>query len=279
MSKGGGKTQTVNQAPWAGAQPGWMDVFKRAGTLSQGTGISPTTNNLGTQFINESQQTPKIMGQAESQLGKTLTGGYLNPYTSGAMGDAMDMAKSKINAQFGGDNFGNSAHQEWLGRGITAAGLPFAQQAFESERGRQMQAAGMAPQLAGAEVDRLGAGLQVSQGIDDAPWNQLQRFQQSLMGYGGGQTQQPLHSNTAAQTIGTLGSLGMLGMMMSDVRLKTDIQKVGENEGLNIYSFRYKGQPETHVGYMAQEVLMKKPEAVHDIGGLLAVDLNAVEGK
>jgi hypothetical protein len=278
MSKGGGKTQTVDQSPWKPLQPFIMDLTNRAQKQSQGTGISPLTSSLQNQLIRESG-TDATAEQAQDHISKTLGGGYMNPYTSGAMGDAMDMAKSKINAQFGGDNFGNSAHQEWLGRGITAAGLPFAQQAFESERGRQMQAAGMAPQLAGAEVDRLGAGLQVSQGIDDAPWNQLQRFQQSLMGYGGGQTQQPLHSNTAAQTIGTLGSLGMLGMMMSDVRLKTDIQKVGENEGLNIYSFRYKGQPETHVGYMAQEVLMKKPEAVHDIGGLLAVDLNAVEGK
>jgi hypothetical protein len=282
MSKGGGKTQTVNQAPWAGAQPGWMDVFKRAGTLSQGSGISPTTNNLGTQFINESQQTPKIMGQAESQLGKTLTGGYLNPYTSGAMGDAMDMAKSKINAQFGGDNFGNSAHQEWLGRGITAAGLPFAQQAFESERGRQMQAAGMAPELGMADLSRLGQGLQVSQQFDNDSWNQLQKYGSLLGAAGGGQTTQPLYSNSAAQTFGTLGMLGSIFgpmVMASDVRLKTDIQKVGEKDGHNVYSYRYKGEPQTHVGVMAQEVLMKKPEAVHDIGGLLAVDYSKLGDK
>jgi hypothetical protein len=249
-----------------------------AGTPS--TGISSQTNSLMNSIINQSQHDP-LAAQAQSHLSKTLSGGFSNPFLSGAMGDAMDMARSKINSQFAGDNSGSSAHKEWLGRGITAAGLPFAQQSFENERARQMQAAGMAPGMAMPDLARLGTGLQVSQGRDQAPWDQLARYQQAISGYGGGNstTQQPLHSTSAAQTIGTLGSLGMLGMMFSDVRLKTDIKKVGEQDGHNVYEFRYKGQPEKHVGVMAQEVLMKKPEAVHDIGGLLAVDYSKLGDK
>lgn len=279
MSKGSSKQQTINNAPWAGAQPHWLNLLNSGAELSQGTGISPRTNTLGTRFINEATGTPALTNQTENFLSKTMAGGFSNPYTSGAMGDAMDMAKAKINAQFAGDNSGSSAHKEWLGRGITAAGLPFAQQSYESDMGRRMQAASMAPGLGMQELARLGQGLQVSQQFDDAPWNQLQRYGSLLQGAGGGQTTQPVYRNSAAETIGTLGSLAMLGsFMFSDARLKTDIKKVGEREdGLGIYEYRYKGEPEKHIGLMAQEVLMKQPEAVEDIGGLLAVDYAKVK--
>lgn len=60
-----------------------------------------------------------------------------------------------------------------------------------------------------------------------------------------------------------LGSAALGGWAMSDERLKTDVQKVGEFEdGINKYSFRYKGSPLKRLGAMAQEVKKTKPEAV-----------------
>lgn len=77
-----------------------------------------------------------------------------------------------------------------------------------------------------------------------------------------------------------LGGWAQGGFMMpklSDERTKTDISKVGKtDEGLPIYTYRYKGSPMMEMGVMAQEVAKKKPGAVHSRGGLMAVDYSKV---
>lgn len=67
--------------------------------------------------------------------------------------------------------------------------------------------------------------------------------------------------------------LGSLGSLFSDERLKEDIEPVGElYDGTNVFRYRYKGDDTTRIGVMAQEIAQDRPEAVHDIGGWLAVD-------
>ena len=62
----------------------------------------------------------------------------------------------------------------------------------------------------------------------------------------------------------------------SDRRLKHDIKKIGEaDNGLPIYTFKYKGDEnqQTHVGFMADEVEKKNPDAVGlDPSGYKTVD-------
>ena len=75
----------------------------------------------------------------------------------------------------------------------------------------------------------------------------------------------------------------MVMSMFSDRTGKTDIQKVGKDEetGLNIYSYRYKGDPKTYpkmVGPMAQEVEQKYPDKVSEIAGRKVVDGNFLMG-
>lgn len=49
----------------------------------------------------------------------------------------------------------------------------------------------------------------------------------------------------------------------SDIRLKTDIRRVGTaSNGLPLYQFRYKGGATNYEGVMAQDVLQRYPEAV-----------------
>lgn len=56
---------------------------------------------------------------------------------------------------------------------------------------------------------------------------------------------------------------GALLGLLSDKRAKTDIKKVGKtDDGLGVYTYRYKGGQDTHMGVMAQEVEKKVPEAV-----------------
>ena len=70
-----------------------------------------------------------------------------------------------------------------------------------------------------------------------------------------------------------LGGLGGL-FTLSDERAKTDKDKIGEtDDGMGIYSYRYKGQPQKQIGLMAQEVQRKKPQAVRKgVDGLLRVN-------
>ena len=51
--------------------------------------------------------------------------------------------------------------------------------------------------------------------------------------------------------------------MMSDRRVKDDIKQVGKlDNGLPVYSFKYKGSDVTQIGLMADEVKVVNPNAV-----------------
>jgi len=64
--------------------------------------------------------------------------------------------------------------------------------------------------------------------------------------------------------MGGLFGLASSGIgLLSDRRAKTDIRRVGElHNGLTVYSYRYKGEDETQIGLMADEVERIHPEAV-----------------
>ncbi len=73
---------------------------------------------------------------------------------------------------------------------------------------------------------------------------------------------------------GLFEGLGAAGVVLSDERAKTDKDKIGEtDDGMGIYSYRYKGTPQKQIGLMAQEVQKKKPKAVRKgADGLLRVN-------
>lgn len=77
------------------------------------------------------------------------------------------------------------------------------------------------------------------------------------------------------QGAGAAGGFGPL-LGFSDERLKRDVSRIGERDGLGVYLFRYLWSPVWHVGHMAQEVIKSRPDAVHDVGGYLAVDYGAL---
>lgn len=63
----------------------------------------------------------------------------------------------------------------------------------------------------------------------------------------------------------------------SDARLKTDIRRVGTlDNGVAVYSYRYKSGGPPQIGVMAQELAGVRPDAVREIGGFLAVDYGAL---
>jgi hypothetical protein len=80
-----------------------------------------------------------------------------------------------------------------------------------------------------------------------------------------------------AQGVGTAAAAA-IPFMMSDKRLKTDIEKVGKTDaGLPIYTYKYKGDSKTQMGVMAQDVEKKTPKAVKEVGGFKAVNYALVK--
>jgi len=106
-----------------------------------------------------------------------------------------------------------------------------------------------APQTSVGGVDYSGL---VSQNYQ----NQLQSSQSGLGGL-----------------FGLAGSLGSAAIMASDVRVKTDITRVGSlDNGLPVYAYRYITGGPMQIGVMAQDVEKGNPEAVVEIGGIKHVD-------
>lgn len=70
------------------------------------------------------------------------------------------------------------------------------------------------------------------------------------------------------------GLFGLGASLISDRRMKTDIEEIGKTkDGQKIYSYRYKTGGPTHIGLMAQEVEKAKPDAVMTLpSGIKAVD-------
>lgn len=59
----------------------------------------------------------------------------------------------------------------------------------------------------------------------------------------------------------------------SDARIKENIATIGAlNDGLPVYSYNYIGDPVPRIGLMAQDVELRTPGAVHEVGGIKTVD-------
>jgi FAD/FMN-containing dehydrogenase len=160
------------------------------------------------------------------------------------------------------------AHQQQMGLAQTVPGMYQQDIATLGTVGAQQQA------QAQAQADATREGLRM-----DAfePYERLGFLGQGLTGIMGGygnqyqfqQQPNPTPLQTALGTGATLaGIYGALqpGSQMSsiplmnqntgsDIRLKTDIELTGQSPtGVNIYSFKYKGDDKTYEGVMAQEV-------------------------
>jgi len=66
---------------------------------------------------------------------------------------------------------------------------------------------------------------------------------------------------------------------LSDIRFKEDLKKIGVDEkGLNVYTYKYKGDDKTRIGNMAQEVEKEFPEAVKTIANIKFIDYEELNG-
>jgi hypothetical protein len=300
-TKKGTQTTESSSAPWIHAQPYLAAIMEQGRALHMRPQIanqSPETLQANNLFRQRALGGSPITGAAQDLGLGMLQGKYLDPYQNPHFRPALDQTlgdiRSSINSQFKGSNFGNSAHQEWLGHGLMSAAAPALSQAFQQNQDRQFGLLGMAPALANMDYSDIGVLSDVGARKDaraqtemDSPWLALQRYQQAVnpaAGMGSQGTQQtPYYVNNTANTLGAAASgLGAyLGFAaMSDRRAKKDIEKVGEREdGLGIYEFRYKTDPDNaqkRIGFMADEVERVNPDAVFERDGLQWVNYGAL---
>lgn len=257
----------TTQSPWGPQQSYLKDIFAKAKGQYGASQSSPFASFLQ----NAATQGTPLTNAGQNTLLGTARGDYLdpysNPYFSGALNQTLGDVKSQINSNFRGDNFGNSAHQEWLGRGLTNAALPMLSNQYNSERSNQLGAVGMIPSYE-------NQNLQLMQMANDQPWKNLSNYGQLVSGQYGGTTnsEQPYFQNNTATTLGALaGGAGLL-KMFSDRRLKSNIEKVADHpNGFGIYEYDIFGRRER--GVMADEVEKIVPEAVStDKSGFQVVD-------
>jgi hypothetical protein len=191
------------------------------------------------------------LGQSDRQFGANLGLQY------GQLGQQAQMqnAANWINQnQFGRNmDFGRERAdmQDLLGLlGYGQQTTAFNNAQLAQDQQRAMALFGLIPGLSPTQLDVMG------------PANQFMQMQNANM------------QSAANRQNGMFGALGQLGAaFLSDIRAKTDIQRVGTlDNGIPVYLYRYKFGGPFHIGVMAQEVEKTKPEAVREHEGIKYVD-------
>lgn len=253
-SGGGGNTTTVQKAdPWEGQQPYLKDIYAQTGGLyGSGMGYTPYSgprvaglSDIQRQGMETAYQNI-LSGNTPAQaaggmLNKTLQGDYLggaNPYLDQVFATSAQNVTDQFNRNIlpsiktaGVQSGMYDSSRQGIAEGLAAgeAQKNLAQlsaniyaPAYESERGRQIQAATLAPSLSnwdaqqlmglgGIEQDMMQRELDAMQQYwneyQQAPWSRLGSYTTNVMGMGtpGGTT------STTQAGAGGFSPTGMLG--------------------------------------------------------------------
>lgn len=176
------------------------------------------------------------VGAANTQLQQTLSGDFLeNPFQEDLTSSIVNAVRPSIDARFtAAGRSGSGLQANALASAVTDRLAPFAFNQFGQERGRQLQAASLAPALAGSDfadaqaLESVGSARERfgQQAIDEAinrfnfgqiePIERLQNFS-NLLGqtnFGGVTTSQSSATSPTAGTssLGTVAGAGLSGL-------------------------------------------------------------------
>lgn len=184
----------------------------------------------------------------QAYMNATMQQGYQNDLSQ--MEAANQAKQMRQNAQLQAASFQNDARSNAI-------------QEIYAERNQPLNEIGAA--ISGGQVNNPQFMSMFRQGVEPAPVaDSVYRSYEA-------------ESANAANMLGGFTSLLTAPFSMfsfSDERLKENIKPVGETDGgTPLYSWNYKGDPETRIGPIAQEVAQTQPDAVgvHKTG-LLGVD-------
>ena len=242
------QTQTQTRDPWAPAQGNLQFGLGQARSLYDQrmqqqffpgqtyAGFSPESEQAMSGIAGRAQAGSPLVKGAQGMLGSTVGGSYLsagNPYFQGMADRVTSNVLPSITAQWAraGRGTGNGDVVEAASRGLGDSIGQLAYQNYGQERGNQMQAAGMAPQLANQDYYDLqqlaGVGGQreamAQKGINEAmqryefDQNRGARSLSELMGYTqpiaqmGGTSSGTTESRQSMSPIQGIAGLGMMG--------------------------------------------------------------------
>ena len=214
---------------------------------------------------------PVHQGQ-EEQLRTRLANQGLTPGSEAFESELRNMRESQANERFNAMQTAGQEQQRLFGMDTEAAkfaNLVRQQGISEQQQQRNMSLNELNALLTGQQVQAPGMPSFNAASAGQAP-NYLGAAQMQ------GQwdmDQAKAESESSAALWGGLGKLAGTAMMtFSDIRLKSDVVKIGEYlPGVGVYSYRIFGKPE--VGVMAHELLAVRPDLVHaHPSGYLMVD-------
>lgn len=278
--------------------PAQQELFDSRTNLTQG-GIYMADHmlrqaapNLANQFTLQGLPgLPTNMDDFRGQMADSLMQRFNQDY-----GRQEDSTRTRLaNSGIGEGSEAWNAEMDRLGRARTDAG----NQAFQTAGNEAQRQYGMQKDLRQQGITErammrsqpineiagllgLGSGVQLPQfqsgmGANVAPTD--------VIGPTMGQYNAQMNQYNQQQQQGNAMMGGLFGLgaaaipLLSDARAKQDITPVGVlDNGLTVYSYRYKGDGPMQIGLIAQEVERFRPEAVIEIGGLKHVDYSkAVE--
>ena len=216
--------------------------------------------------------------QQSGQMGQAIRSGAFGGDRAGIaaanLAQQQNLANSQIFSNLLNQGYGQalSTAQQQQGVQLSADQANRAAQAAASQQLAGLGAGAQAANLQGAQA-KLAAGQtqqQTEQAGKTALYNQF--LQQQSYPFQVAQFLANIAEGTGALS-GSTTTTTQPGGFFSDERLKENIHPIGKtHDGQNIYRYNYKGEPETRIGLLAQEVEHKHPEAVGLAGGYKTVD-------
>jgi hypothetical protein len=269
--------------------PYMSQALGTAGNVSQGIGASDINKFMSPYTQNVIDTT---MAQARQQQGAQLENVVGNQIAQNAQGGNRAMLqKALTEGQFALANNQTIA-------GLEQAGYGQAVQTALANNAQQLQGAyglgNLAQSGQGMDMAQLsaliGAGA-AQQGQTQAEYNaatanatqqtmwplQMQQWLAGIVGgigaLEGGTTGGESKTTQNPGVLQWLGAIGAGAASMSDERLKENKKVIGETfDGQPIYSYNFKGERQTHLGLLAQDVEKRHPEAVGEYNGWKTVD-------
>lgn len=281
IQKTGEFKQNVMMPTWqnymTGAQTGYEQAIPGMMKAAQG----------GAGYAGQMGQTLGETGESAARTGVAGLESFFNPnYGAEQYAAAMAPIQAQYSqnvanqgAQFGGAGQLGSARQALAGQQLASANQAAQMQAAAGvmrDINQQRLTAGQALTGAGANYLQGGLGAKQAQlGFAERPMDwysnlgkQYSMVPQTLYTPPYPGQQSTTQSNTPG--IGQLVQTGMgLWSLFSDSRLKENVKSAGKIDGVNVYTYNYKGDKKSRFGVLAQELKTTKYASavkMHDSG-------------
>jgi hypothetical protein len=249
----------------------------------QGDYLSPDSNPYLGGMLNNA------MNSVQSRVNSAFGSG--GRYGSGINQEVMTRELGNSANEILGGNYSNERNRQMQG-------MLFAPQMANQDYFDIGQLANVGAQKEGRAQGQINEDINRYNYNSNLEANALRNFIGLTGGNFGGTTTNstPYHSNNTASTLGAglgllgtlgnagstfagmggamggLGGIGSLFSMFSDIRLKQNIRQIGFERGFPIYEFEYKAHPGITVrGVMAQDVIVKRPDAIEWEGDYMKV--------